>query len=327
MPEAASRFAGEVDPIFHFIMGLSLLFFALIVGLMFAFIGTYRRRPGHRASQITHNTALELTWSIIPTLLVVVIFWLGFKSFMDMRTAPENAYDIQVYGKRWSWEFGYPRGLMHDELHVPIDTPVRLTLQSDDVIHSLYVPAFRTKMDAVPGRFNKMWFRATKAGEYPLVCAEYCGTNHSQMITRVVVHEPGEFEKWLETADPLAKLTEEQYKAYLADPDKFIRENPDVKRLETPVLMGEKLVKRKGCSQCHTLDGSTSTGPTWKGIWGRTETLRDGSTATVDENYVRESIVDPNKKVVKGYEPVMPKIMIKEREIAMIIEFMKSRKD
>lgn len=302
MPVQGSAEAGQVDSVFYLILWIALFFFALIVGLMILFIFRYRRRPGHDAEPSpTHNHALELAWTLIPSALVVVIFVFGFRKFLDMSTPPANAYEILVTGQKWKWLFTYPSGYVDENLHVPVDTPIQLVITSEDVIHSLFVPDFRVKKDAVPGRYTKTWFRATLPGEHDLFCAEYCGTSHSDMLAKVVVHAPGEFEKWL------------------ADVSDFLDRMP-------PADAGAKLFGSRGCRQCHSVDGAAGIGPTLKGVFGHAQLLRDGSTVTVDENYVRESILEPQAKIAAGYEPVMPtyKGRLSDREITAIIEYIKS---
>ncbi len=302
MPFSGSTTAGEVDFVFYFIFWISALFFALIVGLTVLFIVRYRARPGHEAQPSSaHNTPLELTWSIIPSLLVMLMFWFGFKSFMNQYNPPANAYEVLVTAYKWAWEFQYPNGYVDSTLHVPVDTPIRLVMSSQDVIHSFFVPAFRVKKDVVPGRFNKVWFEATDPGTYTVFCAEYCGTSHSDMITSVVVHPPGEFERWLdEAANFLDKLP--------------------------PVEAGKLLYEQRGCTQCHSIDGVDGIGPSFLGIFGKQHELVDGSTVIADEDYIRESIINPQAKVVKGYNPVMPTYAgrLKDKEIGYIIEYIKS---
>ncbi len=335
MPEA-SNFAPHVDHTFAFIFYVSAFFFVLIIGLMFVFLVKYRqRRPGEGPqSNISHNTRLEIVWTVIPTILLVPMFWQGFVTYMDTRVPPENTLDINVEAQKWSWNFRYPNGIEFDELHVPVDQPVRLIMASKDVIHSCYIPAFRVKRDVVPGRYTMMWFQATRPGTYPLYCAEYCGTSHSDMRTVVVVHEPGGYEKWLETANPLKALSDELFAEYQKDPQAFIekyKNDPEwgkvVSKLQPPAMIGAELYKRKGCGQCHSVDGSANTGPTWKGLYGTKRVFTDGSSAVADENYLRESILDPGKHVVKGFDPVMPRTSISDREIDMIIAYIKSLKD
>lgn len=302
MPVGASTTSGRVDSLFTFILIISIVFFLLVVTLMTAFVVRYRRRRGREAEEsATHNTALELTWSLIPLVLLLIIFGLGFKYYMDMSVPPQNALQVAVTAQKWAWSFTYANGYTDANLHVPVNTPVELTLTSQDVIHSLYVPAFRVKKDVVPGRYNKTWFEATAPGEYVIFCAEYCGRSHSDMLSTVVVHEPGGFEKWMDEAA------------------NWIDKVP-------PVDAGLRLYTTLGCAACHSTDGSARVGPTFKGLYGHDVPLKDGSRVTADENYIRESILQPAAKVVAGFEPVMPTYQgrIKDKEITVMIEYLKS---
>lgn len=302
MPPQVSTVAQNVDWLFNFILAISVFFFALIVVVMVVFVLKYRRREGEGAQpSASHNLPLELTWTGIPVAIVIVIFFFGFKGYLDMATPPANAYEIMVEGQKWNWSFTYPNGYVDANLHVPVDRPIQLVMSSADVIHSLYVPVFRIKQDVVPGRYSKVWFEATEPGEYDLFCAEYCGTSHSDMLAHVVVHPPGEFEAWLEQASNFLETM-------------------------SPVDAGRKLFQVRGCMQCHSMDGSAKTGPTLLGVFGRTENLVDGGTVTVDENYIRESILEPNARVVAGFEPVMPTYQgrLKDAEILAIIEYLKA---
>jgi len=310
LPRQGSTTAPAVDSLFQLITGISAFFFALIVGLLITFLWKYRARPGHEElPSPAHNTPLEVTWTVIPVLIVVYIFWEGVTGFIHLATPPDNAYEVQVLGQKWNWTFTYPNGVVSPELHVPVDTDVRLILTSQDVIHSLYIPDFRIKRDAVPGRYEKEWFHATAVGQYQVFCAEYCGTQHSSMLTSVVVQERPAFEKWL------------------ADEGNFIEKLPPEKLWEG----GQKLYNQRGCKQCHSIDGSGSIGPTFRGVWGHTVALSDGSKVTVDENYVRESIVNPQGQVVAGFGPPssMPsfKGRLKDKEITAIIEYLKTLKE
>lgn len=302
MPPPASTTAGEVDALFNFILWLSAFFFALIVGLMVLFVVRYhRRRVAQPEASPSHNTALELTWTIIPLLLVVVIFGWGFKVFLDINTVPADAYEVQVTGQKWKWLFTYPNGHVDDNLHVPINRPVRLVMTSEDVIHSFFVPAFRVKRDVVPGRFSKLWFEANRAGQYDIFCAEYCGSGHSDMLAKVVVHPEGGFEKWLsEEANVLATLP--------------------------PAEAGARLYKIQGCAQCHSVDGAAGIGPSFKDLFGKPVPLVGGRTVNADENYLRESILEPQATVVAGFQPVMPtfKGRLKDAEITALIAYIKS---
>jgi cytochrome c oxidase subunit 2 len=302
MPPQVSTVAHHTDWLFNFILAISVFFFVLIVALMVVFIIRYRRREGQGAEVSPHhNMALEVTWTVIPILLVMVIFFFGFKGFLDISTPPVNAYEIQVEAQKWNWSFVYPNGYVDANLHVPVDRPVRLVMNSADVIHSLYVPAFRIKSDVVPGRYAKAWFEATEPGEYDLFCAEYCGTSHSDMIAHVVVHPVGEFETWLDQASNFLETM-------------------------SPVDAGRKLFQVRGCQQCHSVDGSAKVGPSLLGVFGHTQNMTDGASVVADENYIRESILEPQAKVVAGYEPVMPTYQgrLKDAEIGAVIEYLKS---
>ena len=303
MPSQASTTAGEVDTVFYVIYWISVFFFALIVGLMTWFVIRYRRRShGETVDRMpTHSLALEITWTAIPVIVSAILFVVGFKSYMNLATPPGNAYEISVTGQKWQWFFTYPNGFVSSELHVPVDQPVRLVMTSEDVIHSLWIPAFRVKKDVLPGRYTHTWFEATEAGTYPLLCTEYCGTGHSDMLTVVTVHESGRFETWLEKAANL----------YDTMP---------------PAEAGEMLVQRNGCLQCHSLTGGKLIGPSFKELYGHTFATTDGRSVVADENYIRESILDPLAVIVAGFEPVMPTYAgkIKDQEISYIIAYLKS---
>ena len=304
MPTESSTSAGHVDALFTALMLISTASAVGIFVAMIYFVVRYRARS--RAENVVaqggdHNTALEITWSVIPLIIVIGLFVYGFKGYVDLRTAPKDALEIHVTGQKWKWLFTYSNGMTDDVLHVPVDTPVRIILSSQDVIHSLYIPAFRTKMDAVPGRYTEMWFDANQVGEFPVFCAEYCGTSHSDMHTTVIVHEPGGYEKWIESRE------------------KELMDKP-------PAELGEMLYAQQGCSTCHTVDGSPLVGPSFKGIFGHEVALADGSTVTADENYIRESILEPSTKIVKGFTPAMPtyKGKLDDQELTGLVEYIKT---
>ncbi|MEA2734281.1 MAG: cytochrome c oxidase subunit, partial [Humisphaera sp.] len=237
LPPQASSVAPEVDRVFNGILIVVTFFCVLVFTGTIIFAIKYRHRPGHEGGESPgHSTALELTWTIVPTIIVLVIFYYGFRGYLDMTVVPPNAYEIQVEGKMWNWQFGYPNGHYDPELHIPLNRPVRLVLRSEDVIHSLYIPAFRSQKQAVPGRYNRFWIQGSAVGEYPIYCAQYCGTNHPLMITQVVVHAPADFDQWLEIAS-----------------------NPEKQAGFTPRKAGLQIMKGKGCLGCHTLDGSAGT--------------------------------------------------------------------
>lgn len=303
MPQRASTVAAEVDWLFYFILYVSIFFTLLIGALLVLFAVKYRHRgeekpaPAHAA----HSTALEVTWTVIPAIIVLFIFYFGFRGYLDMAVEPANAYEVQVNAYAWGWNFTYPNGVVSPELHVPKDVPVLLLLNSQDVIHSLYLPQFRVKKDAVPGRVNRFWVQATDVGEYDLFCTEYCGTNHSKMITKAIVHDSTDFNKWL---DGMSRWDDKM----------------------TPVEAGLMLARRFGCFQCHSVDGTAMTGPTWKNLYGAQRSFADGTGVLADENYVMESIKYPARRIVAGYANVMPSYLgqIKDADIMAIVAYMKS---
>ncbi|MEZ5063738.1 MAG: cytochrome c oxidase subunit II [bacterium] len=305
LPAAKSTFAKSTDATFYFIYWLSVFFFVLILVMAVWFLLKYRRKGPVPQSQPSahHSTFLELLWSGVPLLLVLGIFVMGFRGFMDLRTPPKGAYEVRVIGQKWNWAFQYPNGYEDSELHVPAGEPIRLVMTSMDVLHSFYVPEFRVKMDVVPGRYTDAWFQADDPGESRIFCAEYCGTSHSQMLSKVIVHEKGEFDEWMKkAADWISEMAPEEAGAILYD--------------------------RKGCRQCHSLDGTGGVGPTFKGSFGNRRAWSDGSSGVMDENYIRESILNPKAKVVAGFDPVMPTFQgrVNEKELAALIAYIKSLK-
>jgi cytochrome c oxidase subunit 2 len=283
----------------------------LITALVVVFVLKYRHRKGSGPAESSagHSTTLELTWTIIPTIIVLILYYYGFRGYMQMTVEPPNAYEIVATGRMWNWTFTYPNGYQGNELHVPANVPVRVILRSEDVIHSLYIPAFRVKKDVVPGRYNRLWFNAVKdpsvgkptdVDTYDIYCAAYCGTNHSIMLSKAVVHNADDFDHWLEAA---------------SDPR-------DGKR--TPIQIGELIYKTRGCAQCHSVDGSKIIGPTWKDMYGSTVPLEGGGTVKADDAYVMESIAFPQAKIHQGYPNSMPAFQLKDYEMASVIAYMKS---
>jgi len=303
-PEEASATAVATDDLFDIILWISIFFMVLITGMLLTFVVKYRRREGVQAERTaTHQTSLELLWTIIPSILAAFIFYFGISTYIDIRTPPSDAIEVQVTGQKWNWMFTYPNGLVSPDLHVAVGEPVRLIMRSEDVIHSMFIPAMRAKMDVVPGRYSKMWFTPTQPGQHQIFCAEYCGTGHSAMLAQLYVHTAEDYHKWL------------------ADEEERSMNKP-------PVALGGELYKTRGCAQCHSVDGSRGIGPSFKGIYGKTEQLQGGATVVVDENYLHESIIEPNAKVVAGFAPVMPtfKGKLKDREINGLIEYIKTLK-
>lgn len=302
LPPARSTIAPAHDGLYIFVLWMSVFFTALIAGLLVYFVIKYRRKSPHDLPEgPTHSTAIELGWTLPPLILVMIIFIWGFRGFMFMNQAPNNAYQVIVAATKWNWAFTYEGGESDGVLHVPVNTPISLVLTSSDVIHSFYVPAFRVKKDVVPGRYNKTWFEATEVGEYDLFCAEYCGQQHSSMITKVVV-------------EPM-----DDFLVYLEERGKWWEG-------EKPADVGATVHKEKGCIACHSLDGTAGTGPSWKDVFNNERQFVDGEPIIADENYIRESILNPGKHVLAGYGNVMPTFQgqIKDPEITGVIELMKS---
>lgn len=319
MPERASTFADEVDGPFYVVYWISVFFTLLISALLIYFVVKYRRRgetSPDTADAPTHHTLLEVTWTALPLMLVIVLFYVGFEGYMNMELPPQNAMQVDVTAQRWSWTFTYPENGWQDaELHVPGDRPVQLLMRSTDVLHSFFVPDFRVKKDVVPGKFSRIWFESPndtgEPTEHWLLCAEYCGKDHSRMIARVVVHP-----------------TYESYAAWLEDAADIFNKYP-------PHVAGSILFEKRGCVQCHTTDGAPLTGPSLKGAWSRaanrdTEFEAFGRIDLENydglvENYLREAILYSQAKIVAGYPENMPtfKGQLDEQEVAALIAYIK----
>ncbi len=298
-PEQASTLAAQVDYLYFFLIAVSLFFSVLIFFLIYIFAVRYRRKSEQEVpEQIPGLLKLEILWSVIPFLLCMVVFVWGATLYFDTYSPPKDALEYYVVGKQWMWHIQHPTGQREiNELHVPTGQPIKLTMATEDVIHSFYIPAFRIKRDVVPGRYTSMWFEATKPGEYHLFCAEYCGTKHSQMRGRVVVMEPADYQNWLSGG---------------------VANEP----LE---VIGEKKFRQLACHTCH-VDKPDARGPSLVGVFGEPVRLQNGQTVTVDETYIRESILNPNAKIAAGYRPVMPtfKGQIDEVGLLQITAYIKS---
>lgn len=299
----ASNFVEGVDLSFAIILGASLFFLVSITVVMIYFVIRYRKSKNPNPSHIHGNNTLEIIWTVIPTVLVLIMFYFGWMGYRPMREVPEDAIPIKVYGQMWSWSYEYENGKISDKLVVPLDKAVRLDLFSRDVVHSFYIPSFRIKEDVVPGANNYMWFIAQEEGSYNVFCAEYCGDRHSYMLSTVEVIPETEFLVWLETSD--------------------------VPEGEHP---GLTILKRNACLSCHSLDGSTLVGPTFSGIYGRTETVLEGDKEyeiTVDDEYMMNSIYDPSMQLVKGFNSGLMlsyREQINEDDLKQIYEYMKTLK-
>lgn len=299
-PEAASTVASDVDHLYIYLVLVSAVMTLLIFATIFVFAIKYRRRSEDEVPAPIHGSLkLEITWSIIPFLIMLTFFWWGAKIFFLNATPPPNSMDVYVVGKQWMWKIQYPGGQREiNELHVPVGRPVKITLASEDVIHSFFIPAFRIKHDVVPGRYDTMWFTATKPGRYHLFCAEYCGTEHSGMVGWVTVLDPADYEAWLNGGGSGGTMAQQ----------------------------GEQLFEQIGCSSCHLQDRQ-GRGPNLRGVYGSTVKLTDGRSGVVDDAYIRESILNPNGKIVEGYRPdVMPNFQgqVSEEQILQLIAYIKS---
>ena len=296
-PEQASTAAPRVDALYSFIWWVTGFFTLLIFVLIVTFALKYRRRNKLAPGEVGTSYTLELAYTIIPFVLVMLIFFWGARVYFFIYRPPADALNVHVIGRQWMWKIQHENGKREiNSLHVPLNQPVLLTIASQDVVHSFFVPAFRVKVDAVPGRYTKMWFTATKPGVYKLFCTEYCGTLHSAMIGAVTVMEPEEYQAWLTGTG--------------ADP--------------APADAGRELFTSLGCITCH---GSVA--PTMAGLFGSTREFQDGSTTVADENYLRESILDSTERVVTGYAPIMPSFrgQISEEQLMQLISYIKSLRD
>lgn len=309
MPKAVNVEADSTDQMFYAVLGLSAFFFIAITIAVVYFVWKYRHRPGHKPQPSpAHNDALEITWTVIPTIICVFLFYYGWRTYVKVVTPPTKAVEVNTLAWRWSWQFTHANGVKDRDLHVPVNTPVRLVMTSRDVLHAFYAPAMRVKQDIIPRRYTYSWFLATKPGTYRLTCAEYCGTDHSQMgITEegrravVVVHEPGRYEQ------------------YLAD--EYARSNQ-----LPPAQLGQK-VYEKNCTACHTIDGSVKVGPSFKDSFGTMVQMADGKPVKMDETYIRESVLNPTAKTRAGFPAGQMSSFegqLKEKEIEGLIAFIKS---
>lgn len=307
LPPAKSTLASQMDSVFWYVHLSSLLLTIGVVAAVIFFIIKYRRKSDDDVTPvITHNNHLEVTWSVIPLIMALISFAWGYQAFTELRTAPDDSYEVNVTAQRWNWQFRYANGAqMIDELHVPAGRPIKLIMSSRDVIHSFFVPDYRIKQDVVPNRYTMVWFEAMEPGESIVYCTEYCGTDHSAMLAKVVVHEPEEFETWLENNAGGASQPEGM----------------------EPAEWGEELTQQYACQTCHSTDGSELTGPTWQGLFGSDRQLADGSSVEADENYIRESILTPDAKIAAGHTPGMMNSyqgQLSDEQIDAIIEFIKT---
>ena len=294
----ASSHAFWEDALYVFLVVVTVAMTALIFTLVAVFATKYRRRHGREATQIEGSLLLEIGWTVIPLGIMMLMFAGGALLYFHMRTPPRDAAEVYVVGKQWMWKLEHAEGQMElNELHVPVDRDIKLIMTSQDVIHSFFVPAFRVKMDVIPGRYTTMWFRPTKTGTYHLFCSQFCGTMHSGMIGQIVVMEQKDYQAWLSGGPVTGSLAEN----------------------------GQKLFQQFGCSTCHRFDVQ-GRGPNLVGLFGKPVQLQDGRTVTADEDYIRESIVNSQAKVVSGFQPIMPvfQSQISEEQLNALVAYVKS---
>lgn len=301
-PEQASTHARHVDAIFFALIGLSGFFIVAIAAFLLYFAIKYRRgSKADRSHAVSGNIRLEIAWTLIPLLLALVFFTWGARLYVDMFRIPPGTLDIDVYAKEWQWSVKHPGGRTEiNELHVPVGRPVKLTMISEDVIHSFFVPAFRIKQDVLPGRSTVVWFEAIKPGEFRLYCAEYCGVEHALMQGTVVVMQQDDYDQWLKAGSDAQQ--------------------------QSALEAGAQLFQKLGCSACHQSNGKGA-GPVLTGLFGSTVTLQSGETITADEAYIRESVLDPAAKIVRGYIPLMPDFQgqINEQQLAQLVAYIRSQ--
>lgn len=313
--QQASSAAGKVDAVFLYILVLSVVFLVFITSLMVYFVIKYNKKRHPKGKDIEGNTWLEIIWTVVPTLLFLTMFYYGWTNFNYMRNVPRDAMVIQVTARQWAWSFTYPNGKRTTELVVALNKPVKAELHSLDVIHGFYIPAFRIKEDVVPGKQNYTWFIPTLLGSYDIECTVICGVNHANMLSKVIVVPVSDFEAWYFGDENAPIPGQAKIPASAALP------------VSDPTMA---LLNQKSCLTCHSLDGRVMVGPTFKGLYGHTETVRDASGQErdihVDEARLARAIQAPSTEIVKGYPPAMPSVQLSETELNHLIELIKSLK-
>jgi len=300
VPDSASTFSWKVDALYFYLSGVTLFFALLISGMLIFFVIRYRRRTPYEIPRpIAGSHKLETLWTVIPFVIAMTMFGWGARIYFEQYKPPANAIEVYVVGKQWMWKLQHATGQREiNQLHVPVGRKIKLIMTSEDVIHDFFVPAFRTKADVVPGKYTTLWFEATKAGTYHLFCAEYCGMNHSGMTGSVVVMEPREFDNWL--SGNTGSMT--------------------------PASAGQQLYQTLGCASCHGANGEGGRGPTLAGAFGKMTPLQSGESVRVDEVYIRESILNPQAKLVAGFGPIMPTFQgqVSEDQLVQLVAYIKS---
>lgn len=308
-PQYASNFVAGVDRAFIIILGVSVFFLIGLTALMIVFIYKYRKDRHPKAIQNEGSNRLEIIWTVVPLVLVLVMFYFGWMGWRPMKNPPDVAMHVKAIARMWNFQFEYENGKITDTLYVPINEPVILDLVALDVLHSLYIPAFRVKEDMVPGQDKVMWFIPGTEGEFDLFCTEYCGLEHSYMFTGVIVMPQEDFKQWLSDTTAVAPVVDTEM---------------------TVSDQGYQVLLRNGCNACHSMDGTKLVGPSYLGGWGGTRTVvtgRDERDVTVDAEYVKRSIYDPNADVVKGFNNGLMlsyEGMVSEEEVNLIIEYLKA---
>ncbi|MGZ7065746.1 MAG: cytochrome c oxidase subunit II [Candidatus Aminicenantales bacterium] len=296
----AAASTAKVDSAFFLIIASAGVLLVAVMAVMIVFLIRYGKKKHPHPDAVRESTALEIVWTVIPLLLVMLMFYLGWVDFEYIRNAPKDAMQVDVTARQWTWLFRYPNGKEDGVLRAPLGKPVKLVMTSLDVLHCLFIPAFRIKEDCVPGIKTHMWFRADELGSYQLFCSEYCGLGHSHMRSQVIVMPPADFDRWYQAAEETGAAA-----------------------------LGSKALKTLGCLGCHSLDGTRSVGPTFKGLVGSSQVVITGGaerTMTVDAAYVRQYILNPNQDVVKGYSPIMPKLKISDQELDAIVAYLETLK-
>jgi len=300
VPESASTLSWKVDALYFYLSGVTLFFTLLISAVLIFFVIRYRRRTPYEIPRpVAGSHKLETLWTVIPFVIAMTMFGWGARVYFDQYKPPDNAMEVYVVGKQWMWKLQHATGQREiNELHVPVGRKVKLIMTTEDVIHDFFVPAFRTKADVIPGRYTTLWFEATKPGRYHMFCAEYCGMNHSGMTGSVIVMEQREFDDWL--SGNTGSMT--------------------------PATAGQGLYQTLGCASCHGANGEGGRGPTLAGTFGNTQQLQNGQTIKVDEAYIRESIVNPQVKLVAGFGPIMPTFQgqVSEDQLVQLVAYIKS---
>ncbi len=332
LPLQGSDVAVAWDNLYWFLFWLSVFFFVLVVGGMIYFAVAYRKKEGRKPKYIVDHHLLEAVWTAIPTVLLLAIFGWGWAVYKKMISPPANAMEIRVIGKQWLWNFQYEDGRLEtNKLVVPLNQPVKLLMSSEDVLHSFFVPNFRIKQDVVPGMYTSVWFEAKVPGEHQVYCTEYCGTSHSGMLAKIEVLEDDQYKLWKAGKEyKLGGVRTRSTEIIAARQSSANSAEAQAASAQIPLPeQGQKLMVKLGCLACHNPDGSNGIGPTHKGLYGKERELANGEKVTADDNYLRESITHPQKKVVKGFNPVMPpftKELISDTDMNAIIAYIKSLK-